>query len=845
MAAGRFVVPPYFPARNRQNQLLGGALLYVYVNNTTQKAAIYTNEGLSVPSSNPVVANASGQFPSVFAEAGTEADPVLYSVSVTTATGASPGNPFNFNNYRPAVDYETAAVALAESAADSALNSAADAAVSAGEAEAALLEIEDIVANSPDAPSVVNKLNRDGDNSQPSFLTNVGALSREGNNTDLDFFDNLSIAMNPETDAPTFRTALGIALVSPRDYGAVGNGTTDDRQALFDADAAGPTTLTANYRVASNLTFTKPVTFTGVGRLTIDNGVVVTFTSQVQAPDRQIFYGDGGGAGLPVSRAMWWAGDSLNDVAVNARVRLQKAHGCVVNGGTVAYPTGRFYIDGGTAITNNRGQQIVGTGASEICFTTRASNVFTFGTLSGASISGMTILNNQSYWPTSGTAIIVNASGFFSFDNLNIRQAFNGMYCLNSPVIRGSNFNFGECLNTAFFAQTCTDVFLGDYIIAAPVDWWEVEDIVGTYIPGEIVEASGSGAQGDYVGVPAVNTLLRVTTRNINPVPGETITGLTSGATSTLVQQVVPFEFGAIRLLNGVEGFVSSAGDIIGGKFSMTTDGVYVPGQRPAYCKFINTLFDSSDEGVNLNNCVEMEFVNAWFSNRPGKGLTVLQSDGVKLIGGKAINCWQEGVDVYATAKNFTALGFSARSNSTASAGMFAGIQVRATTNLFDISHCIFDEGDIGFGTQKTGCEVVTGTASNYVLRDNLGPVIDNGNPETTTSPAVTASSGTFTTAPVSTLRSQLSNDFLEFTLDIAPPASVGTASGTMLLTMPYAAKWPVTFLGTDLNPLSGEVVQATMGVGSNVLNIKFASGGSAIDAATNISGITGSYRIS
>lgn len=181
MAAGRIVVPPYFPARDRDFNLLAGALLYVYDNETTAKALIYTNEGLTVLSSNPVVANSSGQFPAIFAEAGTEAEPVLYSIAVTTSTGASPGNPFVFDNYRPSVDWETAAAALAEAAAAAALAEAAAAAASADEAEAdaivaaaALAAIEAIIVDAPDAPSVLNKLNRNGDNASSGLLAAVG-----------------------------------------------------------------------------------------------------------------------------------------------------------------------------------------------------------------------------------------------------------------------------------------------------------------------------------------------------------------------------------------------------------------------------------------------------------------------------------------------------------------------------------------------------------------------------------------------------------------------------------------------------------------------------------------------
>ena len=124
---------------------MSGALLYVYINeSTTDLATIYTDEALSTPSPNPVVANTSGQFPSIWAEAGTEADPTLYRVAVTTSDGGSPGNAFVFDNYRPSVDFDTATAALAEAAAASAeadriaVEAAIDTALEVGGGDAAL-----------------------------------------------------------------------------------------------------------------------------------------------------------------------------------------------------------------------------------------------------------------------------------------------------------------------------------------------------------------------------------------------------------------------------------------------------------------------------------------------------------------------------------------------------------------------------------------------------------------------------------------------------------------------------------------------------------------------------------
>jgi len=181
MAAGRFVVPPYFPARNRNDTLLGGALLYVYQNLTTVLTPVYADEGLTTPLVNPVVANASGSFPAIWAEAGTEADPVLYSLSVTTATGEAPGNPFTFDNYRPSVDFETATLALAEAAADEADTARDQAVVAADLALDAYNDILALAASAPDTDPIViaGKANVTGSNilgaNQAAFRTAIGA----------------------------------------------------------------------------------------------------------------------------------------------------------------------------------------------------------------------------------------------------------------------------------------------------------------------------------------------------------------------------------------------------------------------------------------------------------------------------------------------------------------------------------------------------------------------------------------------------------------------------------------------------------------------------------------------
>lgn len=111
MAAGRIVLSQYFPARDRNGRLVPGALLYVYENGTTTKASIFSNSLLTTPLANPVEANASGQFPAIWAS-----DAVTYTLSITAADGSSIGNPSVFDDYSVSTEAETASVALAEAA---------------------------------------------------------------------------------------------------------------------------------------------------------------------------------------------------------------------------------------------------------------------------------------------------------------------------------------------------------------------------------------------------------------------------------------------------------------------------------------------------------------------------------------------------------------------------------------------------------------------------------------------------------------------------------------------------------------------------------------------------------
>lgn len=137
MAGKRIVIPNYMPALDLNGFPLPGAKITFYENETTTLAAVYANEALTTPLTNPVVANLAGVFPSIFAD-----EDLVFTVAITDADDNPIGGLRNKDEVRPSQVYGADAAA-AENA-----NAAA---------QDALSQINDIVANAPDAPSVVGK----------------------------------------------------------------------------------------------------------------------------------------------------------------------------------------------------------------------------------------------------------------------------------------------------------------------------------------------------------------------------------------------------------------------------------------------------------------------------------------------------------------------------------------------------------------------------------------------------------------------------------------------------------------------------------------------------------------
>ncbi len=138
-------------------------------------------------------------------------------------------------------------------------------------------------------------------------------------------------------------------LINVKDFGGVGNGTTNDRAAIAATDLIGAFIVTGNHRVSSDITITNHVMFVGNGRLTIDGGVTVTFRGGVTADDYRIFYGSGSAVGIRDVCPEWWGAVAVaSGTPTDSLAALNAAHTCVLASQSSKGGRQRIRLLGGT-----------------------------------------------------------------------------------------------------------------------------------------------------------------------------------------------------------------------------------------------------------------------------------------------------------------------------------------------------------------------------------------------------------------------------------------------------------------------------------------------------------------
>ena len=194
---------------------------------------------------------------------------------------------------------------------------------------------------------------------------------------------------------------------------------------------------------------------------------------------------------------------------------------------------------------------------------------------------------------------------------------------------------------------------------------------------------------------------------------------------------------GAIRLYDKVEAFTAVNGDVIGGQYGLACDAaVNTFRVRPAAVKFSNVYFDSAVvNDVILNNSIDFDFDNCWFSYAGGSNVSLQTVDGVRFNGGQCINAFQHGMTWSATAKRVIVKGMSIRENGGSTANTYYGLNIAAGCSDFIIQGNVLGGAAVWQSgwVQAVGVGVATGASDRYIIADNLvsgngtSGVVDNG----------------------------------------------------------------------------------------------------------------------
>jgi hypothetical protein len=199
---------------------------------------------------------------------------------------------------------------------------------------------------------------------------------------------------------------------------------------------------------------------------------------------------------------------------------------------------------------------------------------------------------------------------------------------------------------------------------------------------------------------------------------------------------------GGIRLYDKVEAFIATDGDILLGVHSMTTDSAAnTIGNRPAYNNFTNVYFDSSVNGVLINNMVETEFVGCWFSGgRSGSGqpgCTLTNTSSINFTNSRFFNCGSSGCFIAASTvrTGFTACKFESNSQ-TSGANVAPGLTVAASTQHFLVLGCIASNtlynGQQGYGIViNSGCDFFN-VSNNDFTSNGLGGIANGSGTDAT-----------------------------------------------------------------------------------------------------------------
>lgn len=246
-------------------------------------------------------------------------------------------------------------------------------------------------------------------------------------------------------------------------YGATGDGVTNDRTAINTAITAAVASggylffPQGTYKVSSNLTINCHVYFTKGAMLSIDNGVIVTITGNIEAKAFQIFSGSGtvsfvGNYVEKEAYPQWWG--VVGDGATNNTTALNTCFTAADTGGIpVIFPKGTYNFD--NTITIGSSIKLVDMSRATMAFTAATGTYVPAIVVGDSTVATRPSYNtylglnvdrtNISTWADEGDIGIqvYNANNCY-FTDIKVYDFCIGLQCIAKPSAstdRGFSYN--------------------------------------------------------------------------------------------------------------------------------------------------------------------------------------------------------------------------------------------------------------------------------------------------------------------------------------------------------------------------------------------------------------------
>lgn len=456
-------------------------------------------------------------------------------------------------------------------------------------------------------------------------------------------------------------------LLSVLDFGAVGDGATNDLSAILATDTEGPFTFTrGTYRVASNLTIANDIEFMPGAVVYVDAGVTLTLSGSVVAGPTKIFDGPG----------------TVNGFAKNWTL-LPEWFGAVPNGVT----------DSTTAlqktITAAVGREV------ELSGMYRCSSTITISApvlLRGKSKTNSGIITSNL------TADVLDiACGASPLTGVEVRDL-----TLDATSAKSAGFGIKISATTGgtLYYGVFKNIFMSDRMFGGmrvqSAFFLRLEEI-------EVAKVGQNSVGFHFAGVDAVSKIVEVTMRRCM---------VRTGVSGTLTIGLLIDSYS--------EGFYisdssSESAGLNYGVYIANGAGAPRPPENLFFTRYI--CDNTTGTGWNIVACLTTRLTDCWAATCTVDGFRISAGVDVELKGFSAIANGQYGAAI-AGGTEVRILGGIFDGNGQAASNTYAGVVVAGGVSAFTIKDADFNRT----GTTKThrhDIQVIAGASNHYIIKNN------------------------------------------------------------------------------------------------------------------------------